>query len=395
VPVSIAPASGGGVTSDTSALPEPPHDHAAAAAATPATTSARRGRICGVYQAVASALRIGIMGAGAVGCYLGGCLASAGENVVFVGRERAKKELETSGLVLSDLDGGTGRLVAKERIVFATSPSALADCAVVLCCVKSAQTAEVAEQLAAVLKPNAIVVSMQNGVRNADVLRAALGKQIVLGGVVGFNVISRGSGTFRRATSGPLVIERPSTADPRVDTLADALSAVGFELELVTDIRPLQWSKLIMNLNNGVGALSDRPTPDLLFVKGYRRILRAIVAEAVHVLRTAQIATARLGPLPIGLFPLILSLPSPLLRIVASAQLKIDPEARSSMWEDLSRGRPTEVDYLNGEIVRVAASCGAKAPLNARMVDLVHAAEKTGAGSPKLSPEALWPALNA
>jgi 2-dehydropantoate 2-reductase len=150
-----------------------------------------------------------------------------------------------------------------------------------------------------------------------------------------------------------------------------------------------------MNLNNAVGALSDRPTPDLLFVEGYRRILRAIMTEAIAVLHAAKEPTARLGPLPIGLFPLLLRLPTPVLRFVASAQVKMDPEARSSMWEDLTRGRPTEVDYLNGEIVRLAESCGAKAPINARMVDIIHDAEKRAAGSPKLTADALWAALTA
>lgn len=350
------------------------------------------------------ALRIGIMGAGAIGCYVGGCLAAGGADVVFVGRERARKELLTSGLVLVDLDGGSGRVVTKDRIAFATEASALADCDVVLCCVKSAQTAETAAALASVLKKDTLVVSLQNGVRNAEILRAGLPNQIVLGGIVGFNVVSKGDGTFRRATSGPLVIEKPEGKrrggsdahhDDRLDLLAAALSAAAFEPELVADIRPLQWSKLVMNLNNAVGALSDRPTPDLLFIEGYRRILRALMTEAIAVLRAAKEPTARLGPLPIGLFPLILRLPTPVLRFVASAQVKIDPEARSSMWEDLTRGRPTEVDYLNGEIVRLAGSCGAKAPLNARMVDIIHDAEKRAAGSPKLEADALWSALNA
>jgi 2-dehydropantoate 2-reductase len=361
----------------------------AAARKVRATLSLRSSNLGGVTAT--GALRIGIMGAGAIGCYVGGCLAADGADVVFVGRERAKKELLASGLVLSDLGGGSGRVVAKERIVFATEASALADCDVVLCCVKSAQSAETASALASVLEKGALVVSMQNGVHNAEVLRAGLKSRIVLGGIVGFNVVSKGDGTFRRATSGPLVIEKRT--DPRLDVLASALSVAGFEVELVANIRPLQWSKLIMNLNNAVGALSDRPTPDLLFVEGYRRILRAIMSEAIAVLRAAKEPTARLGPMPIGLFPFILRLPAPVLRLVASAQVKIDPEARSSMWEDLTRGRPTEVDYLNGEIVRVAASCGAKAPLNARMVELVHAAEERAAGSPKLDADALWAAL--
>lgn len=333
------------------------------------------------------------MGAGAIGCYVGGCLAAEGKSVVFVGRERAKKELEETGLVLADLRGNAGRVVPKERIVFETEASALAACNIVLVCVKSAQTDDAAAKLASVLRPDTVVVSMQNGVRNADVLRARLDEQTVLGGIVGFNVVSKGGGTFRQATSGPLVIE--TSADERVAELERALVAARLEVELVSDIRPLQWSKLIMNLNNAVGALSDRPTPDLLFVKGYRRILGAVMSEALGVLRVAKVKTSRLGPLPITMFPMVLRLPSPVLRLVAGAQVKIDPEARSSMWEDLSRGRPTEVDHLNGEIVRLAESCGASAPLNRRMVTIVHEAEKRAAGSPKLSAEALWTALTS
>lgn len=340
-----------------------------------------------------SGLRVGIMGAGAVGCYVGGCLAADGESVVFVGRERLKKELEESGLVLSDLGGDKGRVLGRERIVFATELSALADCDVVLCCVKSAQSEEAGRELAKVLKARTVVVSMQNGVRNADVLREQLPEHLVLGGIVGFNVVSKGGGAFRRATSGPLVVER--STDGRVPRLVEALEKAGFETQLVDDIRPLQWSKLIMNLNNAVSALSDRPTKDLIFAEGYRRILAAVMEEAITVLRAAKQRTARLGPLPIRLFPIVLRLPSPLLKVVASAQVKIDPEARSSMWEDLSRGRLTEVEHLNGEIVRLAASCGAKAPLNERMVAIVHDAEKRAAGSPKLSADELWTRLTA
>lgn len=331
------------------------------------------------------------MGAGAVGCYVGGCLAAEGEQVVFVGRERAKKELESSGLVLSDLGGDRGRVVPRERIVVATEAAALADCNVVLCCVKSAQTEDTGAALAKVLPAGVVVVSMQNGVRNGDLLRAQMPEQLVLGGIVGFNVVSKGEGAFRRATSGPLVVERSS--DARVVRLEGALAKAGFEVELVQDIRPLQWSKLIMNLNNAVSALSDRPTKELIFAEGYRRILAAVMEEALGVLRIAKQPTARLGPLPVRFFPFVLRLPSPLLKVVASAQVKIDPEARSSMWEDLSRGRTTEIDQLNGEIVRLAASCGAKAPLNTRMVQLVRDAEKRAAGSPKLGPQELWSAL--
>ena len=148
-----------------------------------------------------------------------------------------------------------------------------------------------------------------------------------------------------------------------------------------------------MNLNNAISALSDRPTRELIFSPGYRRVLRALMRESIDVLRAADVKPGRLGVLPVTIFPAVLSLPTPLLRLVARAQLKIDPEARSSMWEDISRGRPTEVDELNGEIVRLAASCGATAPLNARIVALVREAEARGEGSPKMTPRELSSAI--
>ncbi|CAN5922097.1 2-dehydropantoate 2-reductase [soil metagenome] len=333
------------------------------------------------------------MGAGAIGCYVGGCLAAAGHDVVFVGRERLKNELAASGLTVAGLDGERARTVARDKLVFATDVAALADRDVVLCCVKSAQSQETAGQLAPVLSKSALVVSLQNGVGNADVLRAGLPGFAVQGGIVGFNVVSKDHGTFRQATTGPLVIEASSSGDPRVAALADLLAATGLEVEVPADIRPLQWSKLVMNLNNAVSALTDRPTKELLFGDGFRRSLAAIMEEAIGVLRQSKTPTARLGPLPIRLFPFILRLPAPLLRVVASAQVKVDAEARSSMWEDLARGRKTEVDYLNGEIVRLAEKTGMKAPLNARVVSLIHDVEERGEGSPKLSAAALWAAL--
>jgi 2-dehydropantoate 2-reductase len=309
------------------------------------------------------------MGAGSIGCWLGGSLAAAGAEVVLVGRHPVTE------LTLEDLTGATKRAAVR----YETKPDALAGCDVILCCVKSAQTAEVAE----VMPRDAVVVSMQNGLRNAEILKAKLPN--ALGGIVGFNVVSKGNGVFRRATTGPLVIEdHPLVRGLPLD-----------DLELAKDIRAKQWSKLIMNLNNAVSALTDRPTPDLLFKPEYRRILRAIMAEAIDVLQRTKTKMARVGPLPARLFPRILALPTPVLRVVAAAQLKVDPEARSSMWEDLSRGRLTEVDDLNGEIVRLAEAHQLEAPLNRRVCEIVHEVESARSGSPKLSADALWARLRS
>lgn len=335
-------------------------------------------------------MKIGVLGAGSIGCYVGGRLAADGHDVVFVGRTRVRDELRASGLTLEDGTprGAATARIAPERIRFELDPGVLTERDVVLVCVKSAQTGEIALPE----DPSVLYVSMQNGVRNADVLRERLPGRPVQGGIVGFNVVSKGGGVFRRATTGPLVIE--ASEDARVGSLAGALERAGFETEVARDIRAMQWSKLLMNLNNAVSALTDAPTPALVFDPAYRRILAALIGEALSVLGRAGIAPKRLGPLPPRIYPLVLKLPTPLLRLALRTQLRLDPEARSSMWEDLVRGRATEVDYLNGEIVRLAASAGADAPLNARIVELVHDAERAGRGSPKTSAEALWSALH-
>ena len=337
-------------------------------------------------------LKIGVMGAGAIGCYVGGRLAADSNDVLFVGRERIRADLEAAGLTLTDVakDVPTVTLASTElRVV--TDPALVADRDIVLVCVKSEQTLEVGELLAPILRSDALVVSLQNGVRNADVLRKHFGADRVLGGIVSFNVVPRGRGGFRRATTGPIVIE--ASPDLRVSELGRALSRAGFEVELPRDIRPQQWSKLVMNLNNAVSALTDAPTQRLLFDEGYRRILGAIMNEALGIIRAAGIRPERVGPVPAQLFPWMLRLPTRLLRWAARLQMEIDPEARSSMWEDLLRGRATEVDHLNGEIVRLATSCRRKAPLNERIVELVHRAERDGRGSPKMSADELWEAL--
>lgn len=335
------------------------------------------------------ALSVGIMGAGSVGCWIGGRLASReGVEVTLVGRPALREEVRAQGLRLSDL-GDRHYPAVHPR--FESDLSALRDAAVVLCTVKSRQTVEIARQLAPFLKPQTLVISLQNGVRNVEQLRAELPGQLVLGGIVGFNVLSRGGGAFRRATSGPLVIE--ASADPRAEALRAALLGAGFEVQIAPEIRGLQWSKLVTNLNNAISALSGAPTPELLASPGYRRALASVVAEAIRTLKAAGVRTQRLGPIPIGLFPLAMRLPTWLLQLLTRAQLEIDPEARSSMWEDLERRRPTEIEELNGEIVRLAKAHGLEAPLNQRLVELVHRAEAEAQGSPRLGAAALLAAL--
>jgi len=337
-------------------------------------------------------LRIGILGAGSIGCYVGGkLLAAEAAEVTLVGRARMQGEIAAHGLHVRGVEGDA--LVPAERVRYSLDPAALAGHDVVLVAVKSAQTAEVAEQLAGLLDAETLVVSLQNGLRNAETLAEVLGEARVAPAIVGFNVVSLGAGVLHSGMSGPLVLER--RPGPVFDRLIDALTRTGLPVEVPDDIAPEQWTKLLVNLNNAISALSSAPTRELLLTPGYRRAIAAVVAEALGVLRAAGISPAPLRGVPIGWMPTVLRLPTPLVRLVTRAQMKVDPKARSSMWEDLTKGRPTEVDFLNGEIVRLAERVSAAAPMNRRIVELVHAAEESGAGSPRLSPEALWEQLTS
>ena len=144
--------------------------------------------------------------------------------------------------------------------------------------------------------------------------------------------IAPGEGRFHRATSGDIVIERDAAGT------AEKLSVPGLKVCATDDIKGVQWGKLLFNLNN-------------------------------------------------ALMPPLLRLPDALFEVVLGRTMKIDPEARSSMWEDLQRGRGTEIDHLQGVITDIAERRGLSAPMSRRIVALIRKAEADGKGSPGLTPE--------
>lgn len=314
--------------------------------------------------------RICIYGAGAIGCYLGGRLAAGGAGVAFVGRHGIGDELRQHGLALTHYDGRDWR-VAPDAIAFSTEPDASATADLVLVTVKSGATTQAAAELAGLVPPRAIVISFQNGIGNADALRTALPGRSVLAGMVPFNVVKRGPGAFHQASEGDPEVEDSAALSP---FLADFARA-GFALHRHRDMLPVQWAKLLLNLNNAVNALSGLPLQQELAQRDYRHCLALAQGEALALLKQARIATARLTPLPAGWIPMLLRLPDTLFARLARKMLAIDPSARSSMADDLAAGRKTEVDWINGEVVRLAQRLGKGAPVNERLIALVRAAE--------------------
>lgn len=309
-----------------------------------------------------------VMGAGSIGCFLGGVLAAAGLEVHFVARPRVLQALRERGLRISDLEERRQDLAPAALHLHETPPAGL-NPALTLLCVKSGATVTAAQQLAAVLPTGSVVVSMQNGVGNVERAREAAPALQWRAGMVPFNVAELAPGHFHRGTAGGLAAEQ----DAALEALRPAFAAFGLGLRLRPDLRPIQWGKLLINLNNPVNALSGRPLRAELLERGYRRCFAALQTEALEVLGAAGIAVAPVTPVPPERFAALLRLPTPIFRLLAARMLKIDAKARSSMADDLALGRVTEIDALCGEVVRLARREGRQAPLNARMQSLVEA----------------------
>lgn len=328
--------------------------------------------------------RILIAGAGSIGCYVGACLALAGRDVTFLLRPRIAEELRKNGLTLSDYRGNKRQLPPSnlKLVTDPADPLAFAATDIVLVTVKSAATEVMAQAIAAYARAGVMVISFQNGVGNADTLRNLLPQHRVVAGMVGFNVVQLGEGRFHCGSEGELGV--PATGD-----LAALLDVEGLDCVAHADMTPFIWAKLLLNLNNALNALSGLPLREQLQDRAWRGLLATMMDEALAAMRAAGIRPARLTAAPAWALPTILRLPTPFYSRIAASMLKIDPQARSSMWEDLQQGRTTEVNYLQGAVLALANKYGLDARLCARVSKAIQVAEAAKGGSPGLKPTEL------
>lgn len=322
---------------------------------------------------------IAIAGAGSIGCFVGGLIAAAGGDVRFLARPRIAEMLLAHGLRVTDYTG-MDKHVSADVLKISTDPTIFADADIILVTVKSGATQEMASLIKAHAPASAKIVSLQNGVGNGDVLRAGLPGRDVRDGIVAYNVVNAGEGRFHRGTGGIITIGAGA------DAVVESLRTPNLAVEESDDIKAVQWGKLLINLNNALNALSGQTLINELTNQGWRRILAEQIQEGLKGLAAQGIVPKSPVALPIGLLPHIMKLPTPIYRLVAGPSLKIDPEARSSMWEDLQQGRKTEINELQGAVVRLCEEHGLGAPMNARILGLIGEAEKNKAGSPGLTP---------
>jgi 2-dehydropantoate 2-reductase len=318
--------------------------------------------------------RIVVAGAGSIGSYVGACLVLAGRSVVFLARPRLVDAFRHRGMRISDLDGRDRALLPGAAEATSDPAAAYAGASVILVTVKSGDTAGMADLIHRFARPDAVVVSLQNGVDNVPLLRGRLGASRVVAGIVPFNVAQTwqdGRPSFHRGTSGRIVID---AGRPDLVALLDVDGVGGADHP---DMARLAWSKLALNMNNALNALSGLPLKRQLSDRAWRRLLAGQIDELLRVTGAAGIALPPIEGVRPRTIPFILRLPDWLFGLVARQMLAIDPVATSSMAEDLAAGRPTEIDYLQGAVARRAAAHGMDAPISEAVVAAVHDTERS------------------
>lgn len=299
-------------------------------------------------------MQVAVIGAGAVGCYYGGLLLRAGHDVTFIGRPVHVDAINAHGLLL-DLKTFKGHLPAKA----ATDTTTLAPPDLVLFCVKSADTEQAGRALAGRLRPGTSVLSLQNGVDNAQRLSAVIG-QAVIPAVVYVGSEMAGPGHIRHHGGGDLAIGR----SPASEALAQTLEAAGVHTTISDDIQVTLWSKLVINCAfNALSAVADISYGPMLEVEGAREVVTRAVQEAIAVARASGVS------LPDDLLANILNIPTMM------------PQQKSSTAQDLARGKPSEIDFLNGHVVRKGAELGVPTPTNHALQVMVKLAERSRAMS--------------
>ncbi len=293
-------------------------------------------------------MKIAVMGAGAVGCFYGGMLARAGHEVVLIGRAQHVEALRRDGLLM-EMAAFTGHV----PVGASTAAEAVRGARLVLVCVKSTDTEAAAAQIAPHLAPEAIVLSLQNGVDNAARLQARLGREVGPA-VVYVATEMAGPGHMRHHGRGELVIGPLAGAAELVALFGGA----GVAVEVSDNVAGALWAKLILNCAyNALSAITQLPYGRLVQGEGVKDVMRDAVAECLVV---AQGDGVRV--------------PGEIWAAVEAIAHTM-PTQTSSTAQDLARGKPSEIDHLNGYVVRRGAALGVATPVNRTLHALVKLLE--------------------
>jgi 2-dehydropantoate 2-reductase len=299
--------------------------------------------------------RIAVFGAGAVGCYFGGMLARAGADVTLIGRPRHVEAITRDGLFLDTLH-------FEQRVTVAASSesSAAHDAGIVLFCVKAFDTEAAAKSLAPHLSPGAVIVSLQNGVDNVERMRSAAHIDGVPA-VVYVACAMTAPARVKHSGRGDLIVGDLLGSGCDLEPVATVFTSAGVPCRVADNIAGELWTKMIINCAyNAISALGRAQYGRLVSNPWTRELMKQVTEEAVAIARAAGIRL-------------------PETDMVQAVWKLADTMSRatSSTAQDIARGNRTEIDSLNGYLVRRGAHLGVATPANQTLHALVKLLEES------------------
>lgn len=317
-------------------------------------------------------MKIAVIGAGAIGSVVGGLLSKAGEDVTLIGRKPHVDAIRQRGLLL---EGESGKTVihvgAAESLDFRPD--------LVLLAVKT-QDVECSVREVRSYVSGVPLLTMQNGVRSDDLVAGILGEEDLISSVVTFHSIflEPGKVSFSNPTSGvDLLIGEPFGINANRLQHLSALLNRALRTHISDDIRGAHWTKLIWNLNNAVPAVTGLSIQENNRYPRIRELNIGLIREGLQVIESAGIRTAPVPGVPLSLIKTMVKMPPSVSSLVVKSKTRSlgKTPVLTSTLQSIRRGRSTEIDYLNGEIVNLAKKKGIATPLNSLMVELVHQVE--------------------
>jgi len=309
-------------------------------------------------------MKICILGAGALGCAIGGVLAEGGHAVWLVNRRQAHVDaLNRHGLIMRQ--DGVDRVVAVRAATHCGAVSLVdGPIELLIVLVKSFDTREAIESAAPMLDARTMVLSLQNGLGHEDVLAEVVGRQRVLAGKTYAGGVMLGAGHILVGTRGKetFIGELDGSVSARVQAVAETLRGAGLSTEVSENIIATMWDKLLVNVATGaLSAISGLPYGALYRVPEIEECALAAVAEAMAVAYAGGIALGTTYPR----------------QSWVKAAAGLPPEFKASMLQSLEKGSITEVDYVNGAVVSWGARFGVATPVNRALVACVKGVERS------------------
>jgi len=304
-------------------------------------------------------MKIVIVGPGAMGCLLAAYLSKSREEIWLLDKDRQRAEkINRLGI---NVEGVSGNWQAtKLRCTAEAQEIGTAD--LVIACVKSYDTKEAVVRCRPLIADATRVLTIQNGIGNTEIIAEIVGAEKVIGGVTNLGVTLIETGHIQHAGKGETVIGRADGKIPvEMRSIREVFNGVGLEMRISRDIKSLLWSKLIINVGiNALTAITGLPNGRLTEFESTRRILRESVTEAIRIAKRKRIKLIYDDPL-------------------AKVEAVCEATAAniSSMLQDVLKKRRTEIDFINGVIVRQGQELGMPVVVNAVLVDLVKTIEAT------------------